>query len=102
MLAIREFRRLKQEANTVTTGPIQDLRANLLEEGGNDTVQPCDTNQARSDSDFGVKVSTVQLYAIEHNFKSNRWIDLKLYEKIPEVFIYFGVHFQVNPRSERT
>ena len=72
VLAIREFRRLKQEANTVTTDPIQDLRANLLEEGGNDTVQPCDTNQARSDSDFGVKVSTVQLYAIEHNFKSNR------------------------------
>jgi hypothetical protein len=72
VLAIREFRRLKQEANTVTTGPIQDLRANLLEEGGNDTVQPCDTNQARSDSDFGVKVSTVQLYAIEHSFKSNR------------------------------
>jgi len=72
VLAIREIRRLKQEANTVTTDPIQDLRANLLEEGGNDTVQPCDTNQARSDSDFGVKVSTVQLYAIEHNFKSNR------------------------------
>jgi hypothetical protein len=72
VLAIREFRRPKQEANTVATDPIQDLRANLLKEGGNDTVQPCDTNQARSDSDFGVKVSTVQLYAIEHNFKSNR------------------------------
>jgi hypothetical protein len=38
VLAIREFRRLKQEANKVATNPIQDLRANLLEEGGNDIV----------------------------------------------------------------
>jgi hypothetical protein len=56
-----------------------------------DTVQPCDTTQARSDSDFGVRVSTVQFYAIEHNFKSNRWIELKLYLKIPEVFLYVGL-----------
>ena len=42
VLAMREFRRLEQEATKVTTNPIQDLRANLLEEGGNDTVQPCD------------------------------------------------------------
>ena len=68
----------------------------------NDTVQPCDTNQARSDSDFGIKVSSVQFYAIEHNFKSNRWIELKLYQKIPEVFVYVGIHFQENPHSERT
>ena len=27
-------------------------------------VQPCDTTQARSDLNFGVKVSTVQFYAI--------------------------------------
>jgi hypothetical protein len=27
------------------------------------TVQPCDTTQARSDSDFGIKVSSVQFYA---------------------------------------
>jgi hypothetical protein len=94
LLAIREFRRLKQEANKVATNPIQDSRANLLEEGGNDTVQPCDTNQARSDSDFGVKVYTVQFYAIEHNFKSSRWIELKLYQKIPEVFVYVGVQFR--------
>jgi hypothetical protein len=52
VLAIREFQRLKQEANEVATNPIQDLRVNLLEEGGNDTIQPCDTTQARSDSDF--------------------------------------------------
>jgi hypothetical protein len=44
-----------------------------------DTIQPCDTTQARLDLDFGVKVSTVQCYAIEHNSKSNRWIELKLY-----------------------
>jgi hypothetical protein len=31
----------------------------------NDMVQPCDTTQARSDSDFGVRVSTIQFYAIE-------------------------------------
>jgi hypothetical protein len=66
------------------------------------TIQPCDTNQARSDSYFGVKFSTVQFYAIEHNFKSNSWIELKLYQKIPEVFVYVGVYFQENPRSEKT
>ena len=48
MLAIREFRRPKQEANEVATNPIKDSRANLLEEGGNDTVQRCDTTQAMS------------------------------------------------------
>jgi hypothetical protein len=53
-----------------------------------DTFQPCDMNQARSDSDFGIKVSTAQFYVNEHNFKSNRWIELNLYQKIPEVFIY--------------
>jgi hypothetical protein len=35
---------------------------NHLEEGGNDTVQPC---EARSDSDFGIKIVTVQFYAIK-------------------------------------
>jgi len=65
-------------------------------------VQPCDTTQARSDSDFGIRVSNVQFYAIKHNFKSNHWIELKFYYKIPAVFVYVGVHFQVNPRSERT
>jgi hypothetical protein len=42
-------------------------------------VQPCAIIQARSDSDFGVKCSTVQFYVIEHNSKSNCWIELKLY-----------------------
>jgi hypothetical protein len=65
-------------------------------------VQPCDTNKPRSNSDFGVKVSTVQFYTIEHDFKSNRWIKLKLYQTILEVFVYVGVPFQENPRSETT
>jgi hypothetical protein len=43
VLAIKEFRKLKQEANDVVTNPIQASRANLLEEGGNDMVQPSDT-----------------------------------------------------------
>jgi len=102
VLAIREFRRLKQEANKVATDPIQDSRVNQLKEGGNDTVQPCDTNQARSDSYFSVKCYIVQFYAIEYNFKSNRWIELKLYQKIPEVFVYVRVYFQENPHLERT
>jgi hypothetical protein len=55
MLAIREFRRLKQKANIVVTYPIQDSRVNLLEEGGNDTIQLCNTTQVRSDLDFNVK-----------------------------------------------
>jgi len=55
-------------------------------------VQLCDTTQARSDSDFGINCSTVQFYAIEHNVKSNRWIKLKCYHKIPEVFVYVGVN----------
>jgi hypothetical protein len=38
VLAIREFRRLKQEATEVATNSSQDSRVNLLEEGGNDTV----------------------------------------------------------------
>ena len=68
-------RRIKQEAND-PTNPIQDSRVNLLEEGGNDIVQPCDTTQARSSLDFSVKFSTVQFYAIKHNSKSNCWIML--------------------------
>jgi hypothetical protein len=93
MLAIREFQRLKQEANEVATNLIQDLRVNLLGEGENDMVQPCDSTQVRSDSDFGVKFCTIQFYTIEHNFKSNNWIELKLYQKIPEVFFYVEVTF---------
>jgi hypothetical protein len=80
----------------VDIGNTCDGKVSLLCKENNsatDTVQPCDTNQARSDSDFGVKVSTIQFYTIEHHFKSNRWIELKLYQKIPEVFVYVGVYF---------
>ena len=59
VLAIKEFRRFKQKATKVAINPIQDSRANLLEEGGNDTVQLCDTTQVRSDLDFGIKNATV-------------------------------------------
>jgi hypothetical protein len=75
---------------------------NLLEGRGNDTVQPSDTTKARSNSDFGLKFYTIQFYVIEHNFKSNCWIELKLYQKISEVFVYVRVNFQVNACSERT
>jgi hypothetical protein len=67
-----------------------------------DMVQPCDTTQVRSDSDFGVKFSTVQVYAIKHNFKSHRWIELKLYYKSLEVFVYVVVNLQVNWSLEMT
>ena len=65
-------------------------------------IQPCDTTQARSNSDFGVKFYVVQFYAIEHNSTSNCWIKLKLYQKIPEVFVYVGVNVQVNQSLEKT
>jgi hypothetical protein len=45
---------------------------NHFEKKGNDTIQ------ARLDLDCGVKFPTVQFYIIEHNSKSNRWIELKL------------------------
>jgi hypothetical protein len=102
VLVIREFRRLKQVANEVATNPIQDLMENLLEEGGNDTVQPCDTTQARSYSNFSIKFSIVQFYAIEYNSKSNRRIYLKLHQKITKLFLYIGVTFQVNCSSKGT
>jgi len=64
-------------------------------------IQPCDTIKARPDLNFGVKLFTVQFYAIEHNSKSNCWIELKLYHKIQKV-LYVGVNFQVNRSSEMT
>ena len=72
VLAIREFRRFKQEATKVAINPIQDSRENLLEEGGNDTVQPCDITQVRSDLDFSIKSATVQVHGNNHNSQSNR------------------------------
>jgi hypothetical protein len=37
-------------------------------------VQPCDTTQVRSDSDFGVKYAIVQVYGNNHNSQSDCWI----------------------------
>jgi hypothetical protein len=92
VLAIRDFRRLKQEANEVTNNPIQDLKENLLKEERN----LVDTIQAKLDLDFDIKVFTIHFHAIEYNSKSNHWIKLKLYQKIPEVVFYFGVNLQMN------
>jgi hypothetical protein len=83
VLAISEFRRLKQEATEVATNPIQDSRVNLLEEGGNDMVQPCDRTQVRSDLDFGVKCTTVQVYSYIHNSQYDCWIGLNFYVDSP-------------------
>ena len=101
VLAIRRFRRLKQEATEVTINVVQDSRANLLEEGGNDTVQPCDTTQVRSDSDFGVKSATVQVYGNSHNSQSDRWIGLIFYVDSPDISYYLGLKLQVNRSSGR-
>jgi hypothetical protein len=96
VLAISEFRRLKQEATEVATNPIQDSRVNLLEEGGNDMVQPCDRTQVRSDLDFGVKCATVQVYSYIHNSQYDCWIGLTFYVDSPYIFSNLGLHFQVN------
>ena len=101
VLAIREFRRLKQEATEVTTNSIQDLRVNLLEEGGNDTVQPCDTTQVRSDSDFGLNSATVQVYINSYNSQSDHWIRLKVYVDSLEMFSYYRLKFSINRTSGR-
>ncbi|KAL3592248.1 hypothetical protein D5086_010888 [Populus alba] len=95
------FRRLKQEATEVTINAIQDSRANLLDVGGNDTVQPCDTTQVRSDSDFGVKSATVQVYGNSHNSPSDRWIGLIFYVDSPDISYYLGLKLQVNRSSVR-
>ena len=102
VLARRGFWRLKQEATEVTINPIQDSRSNLLEEGGNDTVQPCNTTQIRSDSDFGVKSATVQVYGNNHNSQSGRWIGLIFYVDSSDISYYLGLKIQANRSSGRS
>jgi hypothetical protein len=51
-----------------------------------------DMIQPRSNSDFGKTFSTMQFYGNDHNSKSNYWIQLKLYQNIPEVCFYVGVN----------
>jgi hypothetical protein len=63
---------------------------------GNDTVQPCDTTQVRSDLDFGVKSATVQVYDNSYNYQSDRWIELKFYVDSPDMLSYYGLRFQDN------
>ena len=48
MLARNEFSRLKQQTYETVIIPIKDLRTNLLEERGNDTVQPCISHEGPS------------------------------------------------------
>jgi len=102
VLAIREFWRLKQEATKVATNPIQDSRVNVLEEGGKDTVQPCDTTQVRSDLDFGVKSATVLVYGNSHNSQSDRWIRLKFYVVSPDMVSYYGLKWSIEVRKGTT
>jgi len=59
-------------------------------------VQPCDTTQIRSDSDFGVKSATIQVYNNSYNSQSNRWIELKLYVVSLNMLSYYGLRLQVN------
>ena len=101
VLAIKEFRRFKQKATKVAINPIQDSRANLLEEGGNDTVQPCDTTQVRSNLDFGIKNATVQVHGNNHNSRSDHWIKVIFYVDYPDMFFYLGLKLQVNRSSGR-
>jgi hypothetical protein len=84
------LQRFQQEDKELSIKPICDLRTKHLEERGNDMIQ------ARLDSDFCKKFATILFYTIEHNSKSNRWIKLKHYHKISDVFIYVVVNFQVN------
>jgi len=64
-----------------------------------DMVQPCDTTQTRSDSDFCVKCETVQVYNNSHNSQSNHWIELQCYVDSPDMLSY--IKFQVNQSSGR-
>ena len=66
-----------------------------------DTVQPCDTTQVRSDSDFGVKSATIQVYGNSHKSQSDHWIELILYVDSPDMFYYLGLKIQVNRISGR-
>jgi hypothetical protein len=66
------------------------FRMNHLEERGNDTIQ------ARSNSDFDVNCATIQFYGNNHNFQSDRWIELQFYMESPGMLSYLGLKFQIN------
>ena len=52
---------LKEETfrSLVANAYVSSLKASVIE---HDIVQPCDTTQVRSDSDFGIKSATVQVH----------------------------------------
>jgi hypothetical protein len=52
--------------------------------------------QEMSNSDSDVKYATIQFYGNSHNSQSDRWIELKVYVKSPDMFSYLGLNFQVN------
>jgi hypothetical protein len=54
------------------------------------------TIQARLNSDFDVKYTTIQFYGNNHNFQSDRGIGLKFYMDSPGMFSYLGLKFQIN------
>jgi hypothetical protein len=64
-------------------------------------VQPCDTTQVRSDLDFGVKSTIVQVYGNNHNSQSDSWIGLKVHVESPDMFSYIKLKFQVNRSLQR-
>lgn len=68
---------------------------------GIDMVQPYDMIQVKSNSDFGVKNITVQVYSSNHNSQSNSWIDLIFYVDSPDIFFYLGLKIKVNHNSGR-
>jgi hypothetical protein len=80
----------KKKAKELSIQLVGDSRKNHLEERGNDTIQE------RSNSDFDVKCATIQLYGNSHDSQSDRWIELKVYMKSPDMLSYRGLKFQVN------
>ena len=66
-----------------------------------DTIQPCDTTQVRSDSDFSIKNTTVQVHGNSHNSRSDHWIKVIFYVDSPDMFFYLGLKLQVNWSSGR-
>jgi len=60
-----------------------------------DKVQPCDTTQVRSNSDFGVKCATVKVYGNNYISQSERLIGLKFYVDALDMLSYYGLKFQV-------
>ena len=86
VLATKEFWRFKQKATKVAINHIQDSRVNVLEEGGNDMVQLCDTTQVRSDSDFGIKSVTTLIFL--HSFS----------QYIGKFQVIFFLYIQVPPK----